>query len=461
MRAMSAARVRLRGKSPLGRVLANTVWLLGGKGFGALLSVIYLAILTRTLGIKGFGHFSLIVGTAAALIAIAGFQTWRVVVRYGAPHVHARDWAGFGRVAMLCGVLDAVGAVAGCIIAFIAIYGFGHMLGINPAYKDTAFYFSCAMVWALVSAPTGIVRVLDRFDIAVYIEAVVPAGRLIAAAAIWLTGPTVGRFLFAWAVIDLVEAALCWTMARRLCPQAVRWKYIGEWRQALRDNPGLERFFMITYAGATLSALSNNGPLLAVGGLVGTKAAGAYRLANQLTNSLSKLSQLLTRTVYAEVARARVSTAAAEFRKLAVQTSAIAAVAGAAVVAVAAILGGKLLVLVAGEAFARGKVILVPLAIAASFDLASVAFEPVLHSSGRARLALLARTAAVVTMGVALIVLIPAHKAGGAAWAVACGSAVSYVMMGLMARGTLRDLDPGDAETAEATLRVTEPPADG
>src|SRR5690349_11556532 len=59
-------------KSPIARIFANTAWLLGGKGFGALCGLAYLAILTRSLGLKGFGHFALILGTAQALIAIAG-----------------------------------------------------------------------------------------------------------------------------------------------------------------------------------------------------------------------------------------------------------------------------------------------------------------------------------------------------------------------------------------------------
>lgn len=87
------ARSRPMPQSLLGRMLTNTVWLLGGKGFGAICSLLYLAILTRTLGIKGFGHFSLIFGTSQALVALAGFQTWRIVVRYGAEYVHNKDRA--------------------------------------------------------------------------------------------------------------------------------------------------------------------------------------------------------------------------------------------------------------------------------------------------------------------------------------------------------------------------------
>jgi O-antigen/teichoic acid export membrane protein len=437
---MSAKRDRLENASPLRRILQNTAWLLGGKGFGAVCGLIYLAILTRTLGLKDFGHFSLIFGTAQALIAIAGFQTWRVVVRYGSEHVHAEDWDKFGRLGMLCGMLDAAGAVFGCALAAVVIYGFAGVLDLNPAYIDTAFYFSCASLWALVSAPTGIVRALHRFDMAVYVEAVVPTGRLIAALVILLTGPSVGRFLIAWAVIDILEAVFYWIMARRLCPQAVRLSNLLKWRQAFAENEGVGRFFMVTYASATIDATMKNGPLLAVGAFISTRAAGLYRLASQLSQALSKLSTLLTRSVYAEVARARVSSEFSEFRKLAFQTSAIAAIAGLAVVALALVAGRQLLELIAGPDFEQGATILVPLAIAASFDLASVAFEPVLHSTGRARLALLARLLAVVGLGAGLYMFIPLGPAG-AAWAVALGGAVSYLAMGLMAWRTLQLLE--------------------
>jgi O-antigen/teichoic acid export membrane protein len=295
-----------------------------------------------------------------------------------------------------------------------------------------AFWFCCAMLWALVSAPTGIVRALDRFDMAVYVEALVPICRLSAALLIWWTGPSVERFLIAWAVIDLLEAAAYWLMARWLCPEAVRISHLREWRLVTREHPGIFRFAGITYVTAALEAVVRYGPLLAVGALVGTRAAGLYRLAAQLSQALSKLSTLLTRSVYAEVARARVANTAQEFRKLAVQTSILAGVAGAVVVGIAVAVGGKLLKLIGGADFSGGGKILIPLTIAASFELASVAFEPVLHSTGLARYALMARLAAVVALGAALLAF-QDYGGQGVAWAVAVGGAVSYLALGLFA----------------------------
>lgn len=441
------ARSQPKPQSLLGRMLTNTIWLLGGKGFGAVCSLLYLAILTRSLGIKDFGHFSLIFGTSQALISLAGFQTWRIVVRYGAEHVHTKNWAAFGRLSALCGLLDIGGAIAGSIIAWFVFFKFNHALELNPALTHTAFWFCVAAMWSLVSAPTGIVRALDRFDAAIYVEAIVPTGRLIAAVGIWLTGPTLIRFLIAWAVIDLIEAALYWILARRLAPDAINGQVMRSWRMALQENTGIVRFFLVTFATSSVDAVTRNGPLLAVGYFAGTKAAGLFRLAQQLSQGLGKLSTLLTRSAYAEIARARFAAASHEFRKLVVHTSLLAGGASALIVLLSVAVGKQLLALLGGDDFGAAHVILVPLTLGAAFELASVAFEPVLHSTGNARQALGAKILSLAVMLTSLAILAPTHEALGIAWSVAIAGAAAYVFSGIMA---WRKLDPPPPAAPEA-----------
>jgi O-antigen/teichoic acid export membrane protein len=334
-------------------------------------------------------------------------------------------------------MLDVAGAVAGTVLSYIVFFKFNHLLHLNPALVQIAFWFNVAAVWALVSAPTGIVRALDRFDIATYVESVVPAGRLVAAVVILLVGPTLVRFLMAWAAIDLLEAALYWIMARRLCPEAVRLSYLRGWRQALRENSRITRFFWVTYAGATLDAGLKQGPLLTVGYFVGTSSAGLFRLARQLAQSLGKLAGLLTRAVYAEINRARVASEAHEFRRLAYRTSLLAGAGGVIVVLLALLFGGTLMDLLGGDAFEGGGALLVPLAIGASFDLAAVAFEPVLHATGHPHYSLTARFLAVLAAALALLVWVQVYGVDGFAWAVALGGAVGYLALGALARSTL------------------------
>ena len=66
------------------QVFANMGWLLGGRGFNAVLSLVYLAIAARTLGTEGFGHFALIIALGQAITGFSSFQTWQFIVRWGA-----------------------------------------------------------------------------------------------------------------------------------------------------------------------------------------------------------------------------------------------------------------------------------------------------------------------------------------------------------------------------------------
>src|SRR3546814_16535665 len=81
----------LRDNSSLRSILQNTGWLLTGKGGGAVLSLFYLAIVTRTLGPEGFGLFSLILSAAQTIGLIISFEHWQLIVRYGREYLQSAD----------------------------------------------------------------------------------------------------------------------------------------------------------------------------------------------------------------------------------------------------------------------------------------------------------------------------------------------------------------------------------
>lgn len=423
----------------LSNIFRNLAWLVGGKGFGAVCSIVYLAILSRSLGLKDFGHFSLIFGTAQALVALAGFQTWQTMVRFGAASVVKKDWGHFGRLTWLCGATDVIGALLGSVVAGIIFYVFAHTLDLAPRYIDMAFWFNVALLWSRMTTPNGVVRVLDRFDVGSYVEAVVPLGRLVASGIILATGPTVGKFLFAWALFDLVSAALYWIAAWRLAPEALRRENFGRWRETIDENPGIGSFFGITYVTATFDAMMKQGPLLAVGYFLGTSAAGLYRLADQLAQGVKQVTQIVTRAVFPEFALSQMADEPSRFARLVRQVAAMAAGAGVLVVLLGVVAGEWLMLLIGGDAYVAGAVVLVPLAVGSAFELAGVAFEPMLFSTGKAALALRLRFIALVVMTVAILALAPFGPVG-VGWAVALGMAVFYAVMSAATWSILRKM---------------------
>ena len=79
--------------------------------------------------------------------------------------------------------------------------------------------------------------------------------------------------------------------------------------------------------------------------------------------------------------------------------------------------------------------------MAACFELAAVAFEPVLHSTGRARQALAARFVGLIVMVVGIGWFADDEGALEVALAVAVGAAVTYCVFGWMALRTMRKLE--------------------
>lgn len=429
----------------LSNIMRNLAWLIGGKGFGAVCSLVYLAVLSRSLGLKDFGHFSLIFGTAQALVAITGFQTWQTMVRFGASAVVNRDWPHFGRLTFLCGAIDIAGALVGCLVAGIVFYGFAHQLELNPAYVDMAFWFNCALLLSRMTTPNGVVRVLDRFDVGSYVEAVVPLGRLIGSGIILLTGPSVAKFLFVWAFFDLLSAALYWYAAWRLAPDALQARNFGQWRHTLAENPGISGFFGVTYLTATFDALTKQGPLLAVGYFLGTSAAGLYRLADQLAQGVKQFSTLIARAIFPEFAISQMADEGQRFDKLVRQVTRMAALAGLAVVLLSFFFGEPLLQLIGGDAFAGGAGVLLALAIGAAFELASVSYEPMLYSTGHAIHALRVRLLSLIALAAA-IPLLAGYGPIGVGWAVAIAMAIFYFAMSITVWLILRENRRKDAQ---------------
>lgn len=424
-------------RSGLANILKNVAWLLGGKGFGAICSLVYLAILVRSLGVKDFGHFSLIFGTAQAMVAVAGFQTWQTIVRFGTPHILENHKDRFARLSVFGGVIDIAGAIGGTALAAIALYGFGDALELNPRYVDAAFLFVATLLFARGTASLGIIRVFDRYDLAVYVGAFTPFARLIAATFIWYTGPTVMRFLLAWGIIELITAIMMWIVAYRVQDGILKLSDIARWRATIRENPGAMGFLGITYLGQTIRGALQQGPLLAVGLLLGTSAAGAYRIADQLAKGLSKLATLVTQAIYPEVNRQRHESSFAQFRVLIRRISGVALGAGVVVVVLAVTVGPGILVLIGGTEFAGAGSLLLPLALAASFDLAAVAFEPVLHAYGKAHWSLAVRTIGIVVMTASILALV-GFGVAGVSWGVAIGFGITFLVFGLTVRLVMR-----------------------
>ena len=420
------------------RILANTGWLLGGKGVGAVLSLAYLAIVTRTLGVTDFGRFTLVLSAATVIKTLVSFESWQIVVRYGQPHLATENHDALNRVLRFCILIDLASAAVGGLIAASIVLAFGGLLELPPGMGWQAWLFCMVMLITIRSSPTGVLRLFDRFDSAALAETMIPVGRMAGALAAWMLNPGITGFLIAWAVAELLCAAAYWWLALRVGGQK-----LGSWRagrawSARSENPGIVGFLTATNLQTTLSSIGMQVAVLIVGLFVGPAGAGLYRLANQLAQSLTKISTLLSRSIFVELSRTQASHGVDELRTLFRRTNRLALIAGAVIIALILTIGHPLLGLIAGAEFLPAYPLLVLLGIAACIDLVGVSYRPLLMATDRSALSLRITLITTLLLLAAQAALLPIQGTIGAAAANVVASVAGFVMMGLASRRALR-----------------------
>ena len=416
----------------LGSVAHNLGWLLAGRGVTAVLSLFYLAIVTRTLGVTDFGRFSIIVGASQVLVALVGFQTWQIIVRYGTAHRSAGDLDRLGRLFRACTALDATSAVVGVGVAATILSLWGEMLGIGPTLWRATFIFTIIQLLSLRSTPLGILRLNDNFSLAALADSATPVVRLVGAGLVALIHPTLQGFLVAWMAAELLTATAYWLMVARTGNLRLMRRHGHGLRAVVTDNPGIVQFAVSTNANATFTLSSKQFPLLLVGGVAGTTAAGEFRLAVQLAQAMTKLSQLLARAAFPEIVRSIDAGGLRKVGKFLVRSVSVATLVAALVFGLLLLGGQHVLALVGGSEFTNAYSSLLWLTAAGCIDLCTVGFEPVLMVANRAGSAFFVRLAATGTMFAAAFLLSPSMGANGIAAGVLIASVVTAVLLALM-----------------------------
>lgn len=393
------------------RALTNTGWLMGARGINAVLSLIYLALATRALGLDGFGAFTLVTTFALAITGIFQFQTWQAVVRWGQSREQVPDAIGFAVALDLLTIAGGI-AAAGALLA----WG-GDWLPVPPDLRWEAFAYTSVTLLTMRSTPTGILRLHDRYARAAAADSITSVVRVIGAAVVFFMAPDVVAFLIVWTLGELATFVSYWRHALR--DERPRLADISLRRLPAQDGSAWGFVFGTALSG-TLLVASRQILVLVVGAIGGTAAAGIYRVAMQLGEGLLKLAQALLRATYPELVRDPDAA-----RHIAARIGRIALYTGLAAVVLAALIGKWAIALVAGPEYVSAYLPMILLSAAAAVELAGATLEALLVSRGHAMRNFMLRGVPTFSMVAALFWAIPHWGVAGAAALVLVASVVT------------------------------------
>lgn len=421
----------------LARVGRNSAWLFSSKGVSAVLSLFYLAVVTRTLGPAGFGTFILIVSTGQIIAALFRIQTWQAIVQFGTPLLAKGDHSAFNNLAKRGLVIELLGGAIACLLLYLLLPTIADQFSLPAEIEQGLLIYGLLVLLAIRSTPTGILRAHDRFRDSALGEVAVPITRMIGALALLAMGPNMIGFLIVWGLSELACAGLLWILVWR------NGRSMGD-KVSAADNisdvqpapKGSEKSFYGFLAATNLSYLltiiRERFVVIIVGLFVGAAAAGLFRLADQLANSINRLTEVFARPMFAELSRLYGRSEKAELRSLFFRSLRLSAISGLIMFGVLILFGKYVILFMSGPEFAGAYPLLLLLAGATIIGLIAVGLEPLLQAADRATTAFLIRLLSLVMLAGLLVWLLPAYGAFGAALALLISAIATALLLMLI-----------------------------
>jgi O-antigen/teichoic acid export membrane protein len=395
--------------------------LLGGKAVAGLISLIYLVIVTRTLGPHDYGVLVLVNGYVVAVGGIIAFSGWHTVVRYGAQALADGDHARLTRLVRFMTLVELGCAVLAMAIAVAGVPYAAQRFGWPPEIIPVARWYALAVISNIVTTPFGIMQLAGRFDKLGLQSTISPLIRLVGAVIVWLSGGGLTGFLIVWLAGSIGEGIVAWVLALPIFGTL-----IGPGRGDVRirggidgvkgENLGLLRFLVTTNADLTLRDLAPKLVPLVVGATLGPAAAGVYSLAQRASVVLQQPATQLAQAAFPIIARLIAAGDRAAATRLTWRTSGLALAAGAPFVLLFAFFAKQILELLGGKGFESGAFLLVLLAIGRGAQLGSVPFSSALIAMGQTGRSIMVNIIANIGLLPLLAFLLLHYSINGAGW---------------------------------------------
>ncbi|WBO21606.1 lipopolysaccharide biosynthesis protein [Sphingomonas abietis] len=417
-------------------VLRNAGYLGSTKIIGAIFGLIALILAGHALDRVTFGVLTLVHAYALGAGALTKFQSWQLILRYGGPALQRGD-ARTARdsIRFACG-LDLTSGLAGMTLAMIALPLLATRFGIDRPHLALALIY-CTLVPTMSAAtPTGVLRLLDRFDLLAQQQLVTPVLRAAGAGIAYAGGLGFVGFIVAWYIADIAGDILLWALAirelrRRDMGDALRPGLFG----VARRLPDAWSFVWTTNIAVSLNACWGPISNLIVGGILGPAPAGLYKIATTLLDSAGKPADMLTKGFYPEIMR--LDPSSQHPWRLGIRTGIISG-GIALLVVIVILLGGKPFIGLFGHKYLAAYGLLTLMMFSLMIEMACFPLESLLYMVGRQRAALVAQAAATIVYLAILSVLAHAFGLTGAGSAYVLGNATLALFMLVPVLGSYR-----------------------
>ncbi len=414
-------------------IVRNLSLLLGGKTVAAIVSTIYILIVTRALGPAGFGVLVLVNGWTVTVGGIIAFSGWHGIVRYGAQALERDDRPRLVRLARFTTLVELGCGLTAMVVAATFAGFAAPRLGIPGDLVWLTRIYALAIFANMLTTPVGILQLAGRFDRLALHPALSPSVRLAATLIVWFMGGGIAGYLFAWLISAICEGAFMWLLAWPVFRDMRRGEpLIGPVDTTRRENPGLVRFLATANADLTLRDIAPKAVPLIVGAILGPAATGIYSLAVRAAVILQQPAVQLAQASYPVIAKLLAAGDVARARSLSWRTSLVTLAVSIPLVLLLAFFSRQILEIMGGKAFGAGAFVFVLLMIGRAGMLAAVPLSSLLLAMGRTTASIAVNIGVNLVSLPLLVFLLSAIGLAGAGWYGAVTGIGSFILLSLL-----------------------------
>lgn len=438
-------------RSPLHRAARNFGKLLSGRSVAALLELLTIGLLARTLSPAHLGQIVLIQTYALVIRGLFNFKLHDVLIQFGVPLLEAKDECSFKQLLKITLLIDFLSCAIATVVAVSAASFVGKILGWEDRLTMMAMLYSSILLTYAFGTLKGVLRIFNRFDLLVKQLMVGPVLRLMGTIVVMMLAPSVLLFVVALAIAtaagNLYMIASGWAELRR---QAVvvslKGSSLGKWR---KEFPRLRQFVGIVYWQANVDMLPKHISILLAGTFLGPAGAGFLRLANELTKILSKPGALLWQVLFPDLVRMW-ARGAADFRAMLLRAILICALSGLVFTLVSVFAGSYLLTIGLGADYAKATPLLSLLLLATTLELMSTVLRAAGYAMSHAGKILRIHLISAVLYLMTFVVLTPLLGLIGPGIAACTSAVVAFTSISWLVGQSIRNAPRGEIQACKA-----------
>jgi len=408
-------------------ILRNAAYLASSNALSALLGLVALSCAGKGMSTQMFGVLVVIQAYAKGISDVIKFQTWQLVVKYGATAVDNKNIRQFRDVISFSFALDIASGAIAVVAGMLLLPLLAHSLGLDRQSLWLAILY-CTLIPSLAaSTPTGILRAVDRFDLIAIQQAVRPLLRAAGSVISYLGDLGFAGFIITWYASNLIGGVLYWWFAAR----ELRRRNI---HHALRPRlfapasrlAGAWNFVWTTNFAHSIWSARNSCSTVLVGMVLGPAAAGLFKIATTFFDATGSPAKLMEKSFYPEVMR--LDPRGSQPWLLGLKSACLAGGIGVLVALLVMVVGKPVISSVFGEQYLQAYHLIEIMLGAIVVSMLGFPQESLLFMAGKQRVFLVAQTLSSASYIVLLIVLSHFFGVSGAAYAYLAGQCLDVLL---------------------------------